>query len=159
MQWVLCKYQSIRGCIRKFPDWPPGARTANSTALCHYVQLYRYFVSQSSEFCRHNPLCCFSTIVYFCCCLFRYDSVRKLLDIPSYNVYRVYILIIFTTFMKGIFSDMNTQWDASKNRLTRIRKVSLKMTYSEWKLHTIRIKRNAARMKKWLDTKTDGNTT
>jgi len=25
------------------------------------VQLYRYFVSQPSEFCRHNPLCCFST--------------------------------------------------------------------------------------------------
>jgi hypothetical protein len=25
------------------------------------VQLYRYFVSQSSEFCRHNPLCCFTT--------------------------------------------------------------------------------------------------
>jgi len=34
------------------------------------VQLYRYFVSQSSEFCRHNPLCCFSMSV--CCCLFRY---------------------------------------------------------------------------------------
>jgi hypothetical protein len=33
------------------------------------VQLYRYFVSQSSEFCHHNPLCCFSTSV---CCLFRY---------------------------------------------------------------------------------------
>jgi len=33
--------------------------------------LYRYFVSQSSEFCRHNPLCCFSTNVYYCC-LFRY---------------------------------------------------------------------------------------
>jgi hypothetical protein len=29
----------IRGCIQKFPDWPPGARTANDTALCHYVQL------------------------------------------------------------------------------------------------------------------------
>jgi hypothetical protein len=28
-------------------------------------------VSQSSEFCRHSPLCCFSTSVY-CCCLFRY---------------------------------------------------------------------------------------
>jgi len=28
------------------------------------VQLYRHFVSQSSEFCRHNPLCCFSTSVY-----------------------------------------------------------------------------------------------
>jgi len=46
------------------------------------VQLYRYFVSQSSEFCRHNPLCWFSTSV--CCCLFCYDSVRKLLDIPLY---------------------------------------------------------------------------
>jgi hypothetical protein len=48
----------------------PGAIIANGTALCHKVQLYRYFVSQSSEFCRHNPLCCFSTSV--CCCLFRY---------------------------------------------------------------------------------------
>jgi hypothetical protein len=36
------------------------------------MQLYRYFVSQSSEFCRHNSLCCFWTSV--CCCLFRYDS-------------------------------------------------------------------------------------
>jgi hypothetical protein len=28
---------------------------------------YHYFVSQYSEFCRHNPLCCFSTSVYCCC--------------------------------------------------------------------------------------------
>jgi len=35
------------------------------------VQLYRYFVIQSSEFRRHNPSCCFSTNVYYCC-LFRY---------------------------------------------------------------------------------------
>jgi hypothetical protein len=34
------------------------------------LQLYRYFVSQSGEFCRNNTLCCFSTSVY--CCLFRY---------------------------------------------------------------------------------------
>jgi hypothetical protein len=34
--------------------------------------LYRYFVSQSSEFCRHNPLCCFSTSVYCCERIFRY---------------------------------------------------------------------------------------
>jgi hypothetical protein len=73
----------IRGCIQKFPDWPPGARTANGTAHCHQLQLYRYFVSQSSEFCRHNPLCCFLRSIY-CCCSFRYDSVRKLLDTPSY---------------------------------------------------------------------------
>jgi hypothetical protein len=36
------------------------------------VQLYRYFVSQSSEFCRHNPLYCFLTSVCCCCCWFRY---------------------------------------------------------------------------------------
>jgi hypothetical protein len=46
----------LRRCIQKFPERPPATRTANSTALC-----YRYFVSQSSEFCRHNTLCCFST--------------------------------------------------------------------------------------------------
>jgi len=33
------------------------------------VQLYRYFVSQSSEFFRHNPLRCFLTNVYGCCSL------------------------------------------------------------------------------------------
>jgi hypothetical protein len=50
--------EHVIGCIQKFPDWPPGARTANGTAPCHEVQLYLYFVSQSSEFCRHNHLCC-----------------------------------------------------------------------------------------------------
>jgi len=25
---------NVRGCIQKFPDWPPGARTANGTTLC-----------------------------------------------------------------------------------------------------------------------------
>jgi len=29
-------------------------------------------VSQSSEFCRYNPLCCFSTSVYCCKLIFRY---------------------------------------------------------------------------------------
>jgi hypothetical protein len=51
------------------------------------MKLYWYFVSQSSEFCRHNPLCYFSTSVYcYCCCYFVIDSVRKLLDTPSYAV-------------------------------------------------------------------------
>jgi hypothetical protein len=63
---ILSKNTNIRGCIQKFPDWPPEARTANGRALCHLVQLYRYYVSQSGEFCRHNPLCCFSTSVYCC---------------------------------------------------------------------------------------------
>jgi hypothetical protein len=39
----------------------------------------------SHEFCVHNHLCCFSTTVYCCYCLFHYDSVRKLLVPPSYK--------------------------------------------------------------------------
>jgi len=60
----------VRGCIQKCPNLPPRAGTANFTALCHLVQLCRYSVNQSSEFCCHKPLCCFSTSV--CCYLFRY---------------------------------------------------------------------------------------
>jgi hypothetical protein len=39
-------------------------------------------VSQSSKFCRRNPSRCFPTSVY-CCCLFRYDPVRELLDMSD----------------------------------------------------------------------------
>jgi len=45
--------------------------------LCHKVQLYRYFVSQSSEFCCYNPLCFFSTSVCCCCCSFRYQLSQE----------------------------------------------------------------------------------
>jgi hypothetical protein len=51
-----------------------GTRTANGTALCHWVQLCHYFVSHSGEICHHNPLCCFSSSVY--CCSFRYRLNR-----------------------------------------------------------------------------------
>jgi hypothetical protein len=34
-------------------------------ALCHYIQLHRYTVSQSNVFYCHNPLCCFSTSICF----------------------------------------------------------------------------------------------
>jgi len=44
------------------------ARTANGTALC----ATRCSVSESNEFCHHNPLCCFSTSAY-CCSLFCYQ--------------------------------------------------------------------------------------
>jgi hypothetical protein len=64
-------WQCVRECIQKFPGWPHGARTAHGRVLCHKMQLYLYFVSQSSEFCCHDPLCCFSTSAYYCC-LFRY---------------------------------------------------------------------------------------
>jgi len=80
----MCVAYVIRGCIQKFPDWPPGAKTANGTAVCHYMQLYRYFVSEYSEFCRHNTLCCFSTSNTKGKIIFRY-SVRKRLDTPLDN--------------------------------------------------------------------------
>jgi hypothetical protein len=32
---VLPMGMDVRGCVQNFPDWPPGARTANGTALCH----------------------------------------------------------------------------------------------------------------------------
>jgi hypothetical protein len=35
LQFTPSLLHEIRGCIQKFPDWPPGARTANGTALCH----------------------------------------------------------------------------------------------------------------------------
>jgi hypothetical protein len=53
--YTIIVVKHLRVCTQKFSDWSPGARTANGTALCHRVQLYRYFVIQSSEFCRHNP--------------------------------------------------------------------------------------------------------
>jgi hypothetical protein len=62
----------VRECIQKFLDWPPAARTGNRTAVCHLVQLYRYFVRRYSEFCRHNPLYCFLATVYCCKHIFRY---------------------------------------------------------------------------------------
>jgi hypothetical protein len=33
---VVIKYfHNVQEHIQKFPDWPPGTRTANGTALCH----------------------------------------------------------------------------------------------------------------------------
>jgi hypothetical protein len=32
---VMICFKAVVGCIQKFSDWPPGARTANGTALCH----------------------------------------------------------------------------------------------------------------------------
>jgi len=62
--------------------------------------LYRYFVSQSSEFCHHNTLYCFSTSVYCCkhILVFRYNSVRKLLDTLTYY------LSIYVCFFRVVFS-------------------------------------------------------
>jgi hypothetical protein len=90
----------LGGCIQKFLDWLPGARTANGTALCHFMQLYHYFMSQSSEFCHHNPLCCFSTCVCCCKCIFCYDSVWKLLDTPSYDTFCKQLRAVVSSFQQ-----------------------------------------------------------
>jgi hypothetical protein len=47
------------------------------------MQLYRYFVSQSSEFCR-IILCVAFQRVFIVVVYFVIDSVPKLLDTPSY---------------------------------------------------------------------------
>jgi hypothetical protein len=82
-------------CTRVYPKvsgLSAGARTANGTALCNQVQLYRYFMNQSGEFFRHNPLCCFSTSVYCSCCrLFRQ---RLIPETYGYTfVWKRYVLI------------------------------------------------------------------
>jgi hypothetical protein len=33
--WRTEEMYEILGCIQKFPDWQPGAKTANGIALCH----------------------------------------------------------------------------------------------------------------------------
>jgi len=33
--FFIQKIWNIRGCIQKFPDWLPGAKSANGTALFH----------------------------------------------------------------------------------------------------------------------------
>jgi hypothetical protein len=52
------------------------------------VQLYRCFVSQSSEFCLHNHLCCFSTSNTKDKCIFRYrlspETFGYTLVLPQY---------------------------------------------------------------------------
>jgi hypothetical protein len=68
------------------------------------VQLYRYFVSQSIEFCHHNPLCCFSMRVYSCC-LFIYDSVRKLLDTTAYSWKILRRMTILKEIKYGLYGD------------------------------------------------------
>jgi hypothetical protein len=103
-------------CIQKFPDCPPGARPSNDTALCHYVQLYHYFVSQSSEFCRHNPLFCFSTSVY-CCCLFRYWLSPETFG---------YTLVLSSTFCCQITS--------IHFRFNWIKMLQFLFTFSAWRL-------------------------
>jgi len=70
---TICTWHKIYIYHFPYTRWPPGARTANGIGLCHWVQLYHYFMCQSSEFCRHNPLSCFSTSYTKGKCIFCYQ--------------------------------------------------------------------------------------
>jgi hypothetical protein len=82
------------------------------------MQLYRYFVSQSSEFCRHNPLCCFSTSV---CCLFRYRLSPETFG---------YTLVLFT-YCKGISVPL-------QNIIQRLICYKYEYSWSVYGLHLVR---------------------
>jgi hypothetical protein len=70
----LTKHHAMNTYTRVYPKvsglvaWSENCKWYSSLLLDAVIS--RSFVSQSSEFCLHNPLCCFSTSVYRC--LFRY---------------------------------------------------------------------------------------
>jgi hypothetical protein len=81
--WFSVIWIHIRRCIQKFPDWPLGARTTNGTPLCHQGRLYHLRVSPVSF--AAITLCVASQRVFIVVSVhFVIDSVRKLLDTPSY---------------------------------------------------------------------------
>jgi hypothetical protein len=49
--------------VSELAVWSENCKWYSSVPL---GSVYRYFMSQSSEFCRRNPLYCFSTSVYCC---------------------------------------------------------------------------------------------
>jgi hypothetical protein len=71
----------IRRCIQKFPDWPPGARTANDTTCGCVAILWVSLVS----FAAITLYVAFQRVIVVVVAYFIIDSVRKLLDIPSYE--------------------------------------------------------------------------
>jgi hypothetical protein len=74
MAWCLVEHRTrLYGMVhtRVYPKvsgldaWSENCKWYNSLPLgCSCIAV---FVSHSSEFCHHNPLCCFSTSVYYCC--------------------------------------------------------------------------------------------
>jgi hypothetical protein len=73
-----------RGCIHKFPDWPPGARTANGTALCTRQSCIAILWVSLVSFATIT-LCVASQPGFIVLSIyFVIHSLRKLLDTPSY---------------------------------------------------------------------------
>jgi hypothetical protein len=79
----MLSVRQVWGCIQKFPDWPPGARTANGKHLsakrCSCIAIL--WVSLVS-FDAITVCVAFQRVFIVAIAYFFIDSVRKLLDSP-----------------------------------------------------------------------------
>jgi hypothetical protein len=62
-------YTRVYPKVLGLATWSENCKWYSSLPIGAVVSL---FMSQSSEFYHHSPLCCFSTSVYFCKRIFRY---------------------------------------------------------------------------------------
>jgi hypothetical protein len=102
------------------------------------MQLYRCFVSQSSEFCCHNPLCCLSTNIYCYKRIFRYR-----LSPETFGYTLVYVIGSFSATHMNNAIMMNVTAGAQGNSYINFRFVSTgnEILYlgSLWKLRVFKI--------------------
>jgi hypothetical protein len=103
MVWAVCRAMplsvisytassnKLRGCIQKFPDWHPGASTANNTAVTScsciailWVSLVRFVAITLCVASQRVFIIIIIIIVIIIIVYFVIDSVRKLLVTPSY---------------------------------------------------------------------------
>jgi hypothetical protein len=86
--------ETMRGCIHKFSDWPPGARTSMaqlSATRCSCIAiLWVSLVSFATI-----TLYAASQRVFIFVFDFFIDSVRKLLDTPSYSEVPVWVYMAY----------------------------------------------------------------
>jgi hypothetical protein len=79
--YVSAFYVAFSNTVTLYEGVSKSFRTGRLERVLQMVQLFANrcsciaILSQCSEFCRHNPLCCFSASVCCCCCccLFRYQ--------------------------------------------------------------------------------------
>jgi hypothetical protein len=115
--------ESIRECIQKFPDWPSGARTANGTTTtrCSCIAiLWVNLVSFAAiTLCVASQWVFIVHVVYFII-----DSVRKILDTPSYFIfvksqdrYSARRPAIFTEVFRGFTPPLQANLEKVKAKL------------------------------------------
>jgi len=81
--YLLIFVTHVQGCIQKFPDWTPEARTATGKlSATRWSCIAIFLVSLVS--CATITLCVASQLVFIIVGIYFFtDSVRKLLDTPS----------------------------------------------------------------------------